>query len=161
MKNPSEVVTGLVLLGLCAIGGASTAALPPPIKTEAVGPAYLPTATLAIVAFCAVLLIIFGIRNKPAKNLWGDKRAVMKALGFFVFYAVYLVALCKLGPALYYIDGFPFQHSVGFAVTNTLFLYGACRCLGRTGRLELLLIPVCVTALLILVFSIFFKVLLP
>ena len=161
MKNPSDVISGLVLLGLCAIGAVSTAALPPPIQTEAVGPAYLPTATLLIVSLCAVLLIVFGMRNRPQKNLWGDRRAVGKALAFFVFYVVYLAALCHLGPLLYDIDDFPFRHSVGFAVTNTLFLYVACRCLGRTSKLELVLVPVITTVSLVLVFSVFFKVLLP
>jgi uncharacterized membrane protein len=161
MKNPSEVITGLVLLGLCAIGAVSTAQLPPPIQTEAVGPAYLPTAALTVIAFCALLLIIFGIRNRPARNLTGDKKAVFKALAFFVFYLIYLVALCHLGPALYDIDGFPFRHSVGFAVTNVIFLYIAFRWLGRTSRLELLLVSTGSTALLVLVFSVFFKVFLP
>jgi uncharacterized membrane protein YozB (DUF420 family) len=161
MKNSSDVICGLVLLVLCAIGAVSTSSLPSPIKTEVVGPAYVPMFTFIIISFCALLLIVFGIRKRSRNDRWGNKKAVAKALVFFAFYVIYLVALYHYGPTLYFIDDFPFRHSVGFAVTNVIFLYAACRCLGRTNKTELLLVSVGATALLILVFSVFFKVLLP
>ncbi|MCC8193341.1 MAG: tripartite tricarboxylate transporter TctB family protein [Deltaproteobacteria bacterium] len=161
MKNPSEVVTGVVVLGLCAIGAVGTASLPSPIRAETVGPASLPAASLAVVSFCALLLIVFGLRNEPVGSVRGNRKAIAKSLVFFVLYGIYLVILCHLGPMLYYIDGFPFQHSFGFAVTNAVFLYVAFLCLGRKDKRELLLISIGFTALLVLVFSLFFKVLLP
>ena len=161
MKNPSEVITGVVLLGLCAIGAASTSRLPPPIRTDAVGPAYLPTATLILTEFCSLLLIVFGIRNRPVKNLWGERKHVSIALLFFIAYVVFLFAMCSVGNIVYDLDDPPFRHGVGFAVSNAVFLYVACRCLGRTNQLELLLVSVGSTALLVIVFSVFFKVLLP
>jgi len=161
MKNPLNVISGAVLLGLCAIGAMSTASLPPPIQTDAVGPAYLPTASLALVAFCSVLLIIFGLRNPPVKDLWGDRKASAKVLLFYVFYLFFLVSMCYLGRFVYSLENPPFSHSVGFAVSNIIFLYAACRYLGRTNKLELLLISVGSTALLVLGLSVFFKVFLP
>jgi Na+/melibiose symporter-like transporter len=161
MKSRSDIISGVVLLALCAIGAVSTAGLPPPIRNEVVGPAYLPTAALAVMSFCALLLIAFGWRARARAGRPGENKAAAKALGFFAFYVLYLAALCHLGPALYDFDGFPFRHSAGFAVANTVFLYATCRWLGRTSLAERLLFSVGATALLIVIFSVLFKVFLP
>lgn len=48
MKNPNDVISGLVLLALCAVGAYSVHTLPSPTPPEVVGPAMVPT--LALIA---------------------------------------------------------------------------------------------------------------
>lgn len=159
MKNPSDVVSGIVILCLCAIGAVSTMQLPRGI--EMFGPRALPLLSLTVVAGGAAILVWRGLVNARHKPVWGDPAALRKTGLYLLCFLIYLLALTKLGGFLYFIEGFPFRNSFVFCVTTVAFLAFSLKFLGRTNRLEIALVSVLSPAVLFCVFTLFFKVYLP
>ena len=159
MKNPSDVASGLVILGICAIGSISTMQLPKGI--EMFGPRALPLLALVCIAGGAAVLIWRGLVNAKHKPVWGDVSALRKIGMYLLSFLLYLFVLCNLGNILYYIEGFPFRHSIVFCIATALFLTASLKFLGRTSKLEIALVSLLTPAILFCVFTLFFKVYLP
>ena len=85
MKSPTDVVSGLILLGLCAVGAYSVSLLPPAGSTENVGPAGVPGAVLAILAVLSCVLLIKGLRQSPANATGPNPMSSKKSFSFSAF----------------------------------------------------------------------------
>lgn len=79
MKSPTDVVSGFILLGLCAVGAYSVSLLPAAGSTENVGPGGVPRAVLVILAVLSCILIVKGLRQMPHKRYWPEPRVFKKS----------------------------------------------------------------------------------
>ena len=97
MNSPTDVVSGLILLGLCAVGAYSVSLLPAAGSTENVGPGGVPRAVLVILAVLSCILIVKGLRQMPDKRYWPEPRVFKKVLCFLGLIYLYLITLTGLG----------------------------------------------------------------
>lgn len=161
MKNPNDVISGLVLLALCAVGAYSVHTLPSPTPPEVVGPAMVPTLALIAMAFCGLVLIIQGLVRGPQSSHRDNPGAVLKVLGYFGFFVLYLAGMVGLGELLADQSWFPWPHNGGFTIGTVLFLFISLRLLGRRSLPETGCVAVLTTAALLAAFGFFFHILLP
>ncbi len=159
MKNPSDVISGIILLFLCAFGAFSTMQLPKGV--EMVGPAAVPLAALILMAGGALVLLVRGFSVTGPRTIWDQRVALCKTGLYLLCFLLYLVVLANAGQFIYDLEGFPISHSVVFSVSTVAFLIFSLRFLGRKNKVEIALVSCGVTALLVWIFSFFFKVLLP
>lgn len=161
MKSPTDVVSGLILLGLCAVGAYSVSLLPPAGSTENVGPAGVPKAVLVILAVLSCVLLIKGLRQKPLKRYWPEPHVFKKVLLFLGLFYLYLITLTGLGDLFAAMENPPFTSGGAFGVSTFLFLLFALPLLGRRKPLEIVLVAVLTTSALLTAFGWFFQVMLP
>lgn len=161
MKSPTDVVSGLILLGLCAVGAYSVSLLPAAGSTENVGPGGVPRAVLVILAVLSCILIVKGLRQMPDKRYWPEPRVFKKVLCFLGLIYLYLITLTGLGDLFAAMENPPFASGGAFCISTCLFLLIALPLLGRRKPVEVLLVAVLTTAVLLAAFSWFFQIMLP
>ena len=161
MKSPTDVVSGLILLGLCAVGAYSVSLLPAAGSTENVGPGGVPRAVLVILAVLSCILIVKGLRQMPDKRYWPEPRVFKKVLCFLGLIYLYLITLTGLGNLFAAMENPPFASGGAFCISTCLFLLIALPLLGRRKPVEVLLVAVLTTAVLLAAFSWFFQIMLP
>ncbi len=155
-----DIVSGIVILILCAIGAASVGELPATTAPEVVGPATLPKLCLYVLAFLACILIIRGIRFCHIQE--GAKfNFCWKSILFYGFYLLYLFAMVAIGDivASNYIETIPYAG--GFVISTIFFLILSFLFLRRRKMVEIISVAVITTLVLAVSFGGFFKVLLP
>lgn len=159
MRIPNDVLNGAAVLLLCAVGAVSAAGLPAPSADEWAGPSTLPFFSLGATAVLGMILIVQGVaRRATAARGFGISP---KVCAFFALWVGYMVLMTVLGRWLAWQDVISVPYNGGFAVATTLFLLVALPLLGRRRPVEILGVALGVTGILILVFSVFFKVQLP
>ncbi|MBS6828839.1 tripartite tricarboxylate transporter TctB family protein [Desulfovibrio sp. PG-178-WT-4] len=161
MKSPTDVVSGLILLGLCAVGAYSVSLLPAAGSTENVGPGGVPRAVLVILAVLSCILIVKGLRQMPDKRYWPEPRVFKKVLCFLGLIYLYLITLTGLGDLFAAMENPPFASGGAFCISTCLFLLIALPLLGRRKPVEVLLVAVLTTAVLLAAFGWFFQIMLP
>ncbi|WP_288956854.1 tripartite tricarboxylate transporter TctB family protein [uncultured Desulfovibrio sp.] len=161
MKSPTDVVSGFILLGLCAVGAYSVSLLPAAGSTENVGPGGVPRAVLVILAVLSCILIVKGLRQMPDKRYWPEPRVFKKVLCFLGLIYLYLITLTGLGDLFAAMENPPFASGGAFCISTCLFLLIALPLLGRRKPVEVLLVAVLTTAVLLAAFSWFFQIMLP
>ena len=161
MKSPTDVVSGLILLGLCAVGAYSVSLLPAAGSTENVGPGGVPRAVLVILAVLSCILIVKGLRQMPVKRYWPEPRVFKKVLCFLGLIYLYLITLTGLGDLFAAMENPPFASGGAFCISTCLFLLIALPLLGRRKPVEVLLVAVLTTAVLLAAFGWFFQIMLP
>ena len=161
MKSPTDVVSGLILLGLCAVGAYSVSLLPAAGSTENVGPGGVPRAVLVILAVLSCILIVKGLRQMPHKRYWPEPRVFKKVLCFLGVIYLYLITLTGLGDLFAAMENPPFASGGAFCISTCLFLLIALPLLGRRKPVEVLLVAVLTTAVLLAAFGWFFQIMLP
>ncbi|MSS26469.1 tripartite tricarboxylate transporter TctB family protein [Desulfovibrio sp. PG-178-WT-4] len=161
MKSPTDVVSGFILLGLCAVGAYSVSLLPAAGSTENVGPGGVPRAVLVILAVLSCILIVKGLRQMPDKRYWPEPRVFKKVLCFLGLIYLYLITLTGLGDLFAAMENPPFASGGAFCISTCLFLLIALPLLGRRKPVEVLLVAVLTTAVLLAAFGWFFQIMLP
>ena len=161
MKSPTDVVSGFILLGLCAVGAYSVSLLPAAGSTENVGPGGVPRAVLVILAVLSCILIVKGLRQMPDKRYWPEPRVFKKVLCFLGVIYLYLITLTGLGDLFAAMENPPFASGGAFCISTCLFLLIALPLLGRRKPVEVLLVAVLTTAVLLAAFGWFFQIMLP
>ncbi|RXE67755.1 tripartite tricarboxylate transporter TctB family protein, partial [Muribaculaceae bacterium Isolate-002 (NCI)] len=156
-----DVVSGLILLGLCAVGAYSVSLLPAAGSTENVGPGGVPRAVLVILAVLSCILIVKGLRQMPDKRYWPEPRVFKKVLCFLGFIYLFLITLTGLGDLFAAMENPPFASGGAFCISTCLFLLIALPLLGRRKPVEVLLVAVLTTAVLLAAFGWFFQIMLP
>lgn len=161
MKSLTDVISGIVLLGLCGIGAYSVSTLPE-ADLEHLGPGAFPTMILVLLGIVSLILIIKSIRSKvPSKTYWPEPRVFKKILLFIGLFYLYLIALTGLGDLFASMENPPFTANGAFSISTASFLLIALPLLGRRNRVEILAVAGITTVTLVGVFSGFFQVLLP
>lgn len=161
MKNPTDVVSGFILLGLCGVGVYSVATLPEAGGMEQIGPRAFPTGILFLLGLLSLILIIQGFRRAPLRTYWPDAKIFKRLLVFIGLFYLYLIALTVLGDLFLNMENPPFEANGAFCISTFLFLLVALPLLGRRKPVEILSVAVLTTAALVFVFGWFFQVLLP
>ncbi len=161
MKSPTDVVSGVILLGLCAVGAYSVSLLPAAGSTENVGPGGVPRAVLVILAVLSCVRIVKGLSQMPHKRYWPEPRVFKKVLCFLGFIYLYLITLTVLGDLFATMENPPFASGGAFCISTFLFLLIALPLLGRRKPVEVLLVAVLTTAALLTAFGWFFQIMLP
>lgn len=161
MRSITDVVSGIVLLGLCGLGAYSVGALPDEAGMEQMGPAAFPRMILVCLAVLSATLLAQGLLRAPRRSYWPEARTLRTVLLFIGLFYLYLITLTELGDLFAAMDNPPFTANGGFSISTFLFLLLALPLLGRRKPVEILSVAVLTTAVLVFVFSWFFQVLLP
>lgn len=161
MKNPTDVVSGFILLGLCGVGAYSVATLPDAGGMEQIGPRAFPTGILVLIGLLSIILIFQGMCRAPLRAYWPEAKTFKRLLVFIGLFYLYLIVLTSLGDLFLNMENPPFEANGAFSISTFLFLLVALPLLGRRKPLEVLAVAVLTTATLIFVFGWFFQVLLP
>lgn len=160
MKSPTDVVSGCVLLGLCAVGAYSVSSLPAG-KAGQIGPESFPQMILILLAVLSCLLIIQGWRRLPLKKYWPEPGVFKKILVFVGLFYLYLLTLVGLGDLFASMENPPFEANGAFCISTVLFLLIALPLLGRRKPVEIFSVAILTTAVQVCAFGWFFQVLLP
>ena len=160
MKSPTDVASGIILLGLCGIGAYSVRSLPE-AGMEAIGPATFPKILLVLLCVLSLALIVRGVRNAPPKCYWPEAGVFKKILLFIGLFYLYLITLTLLGDLFLSMENPPFAANGAFSISTALFLLIALPLLGRRKPVEIVAVAAITTSALVGVFSGFFQVLLP
>ncbi|MBO4317095.1 MAG: tripartite tricarboxylate transporter TctB family protein [Mailhella sp.] len=161
MKSVSDVVSGLLLLGFCAIGFYSVGQLDGGVSLEHVGPAGVPRAVLVLLTLLSCVLIIRGLLTKKAPHYWPERGVLLKVLAFLLLFFMYLGGIVLLNAVFMSMDDPIFEWGGAFGISTFLFLLAALPLLGRRRPVEVLLVASLTTAFMLVVFGMFFQVLLP
>lgn len=161
MKNPTDIVSGCFLLGLCAIGAWSVSSIPSSTGLDHFGPSAFPKLIIVLLTVLSFILLIQGFIKKPLKFSWPDRWVLKRILIFVGLFYLYLIILVGLDRLFLHMDNPPFQSGGAFGISTTLFLLLALPLLGRRRPMEIILVSFITTAVLIGTFGWFFKVLLP
>lgn len=160
MKSPTDVASGIILLGLCGIGAYSVHSLPE-AGMEAIGPATFPKIILVLLCALSLALIVRGVRNAPKKRYWPEAGVFKKILLFIGLFYLYLITLTLLGDLFLNMENPPFTANGAFSISTALFLLIALPLLGRRKPVEIVAVAAVTTSALVGVFAGFFQVLLP
>lgn len=160
MKSVTDVASGVVLLGLCALGAYSVGMLPEE-GLEQIGPGAFPRMILTCLAVLSCVLLVQGLLRAPVRRYWPDAKTFRKVLLFIGLFYLYLLTLTSLGDFFANMENPPFTANGGFSISTFLFLLIALPLLGRRSPVEILSVAALTTAILVFVFSWFFQVLLP
>ncbi len=160
MKSPTDVISGIVLLGLCGIGAWSVSTLPE-AGMEQLGPGAFPKMILVLLAILSLVLLAQGFRRAPSKPYWPEGKVFRKILLFVGLFYLYLIALTGLGDLFANMDNPPFAANGAFGISTALFLLIALPLLGRRRIVEIVAVAGITTGVLVGVFAGFFQVLLP
>lgn len=159
MRSRTDIVTGFVLLGLCAIGAWSVSQIPD-TTDGTLGPASFPFAVLVLLTILALALTIKGFLMADHTK-WPEPRILLKTCGFMALFLAYLGGIVWLGDFFATMDTPPFASGMGFSISTFLFLVIALPLLNRRRPFEVLLVSVLTTTALLVIFGIFFQVVLP
>lgn len=161
MKNTADIFCGVFFLMICAIGVWSVSSLPEASGVDYVGPGTLPKFAIAILALCSCYLIMKGFMVKAPKKYLPEKKIFLKiCIVLFLFY-LYLASVTYLGDYFLNMENPVFLYGGGFGISTALFLMIVLPFLGRKSLVEIMAVSLITTVLLIIVFGMFFKVLLP
>ncbi len=160
MKSPTDVISGIVLLGLCGIGAWSVSTLPE-AGMEQLGPGAFPKMILVLLAILSLVLLAQGFRRAPSKPYWPEAGVFKKILLFVGLFYLYLITLTGLGDLFANMDNPPFTANGAFSISTALFLLIALPLLGRRKIVEIVAVAGITTGVLVGVFAGFFQVLLP
>lgn len=161
MKNVADIFCGVFFLIICGIAAWSISALPPAEGIDYVGPAALPKFAVIVLTCCSIYLIIKGFIVKAPKKYLPEKKVFIKVCCVIAIFYAYLASVTYLGDFFLSMENPIFLYGGGFGVSTILFLLIILPFLGRKRPLEIILVSLITTALLIVVFGMFFKVLLP
>lgn len=159
MKSLTDIATGIVLLGLCAVGAWSVSQIPE-ATTEGVSPSTFPTMVLVLLAALSTGLLIKGFVS-ASRNKWPEPAILKKTFLFIALFLAYLASIALLGDFFLTIENPLFNSGMGFSISTFVFLLLALPLLGRRRPLEVILVASITTACLIGAFGLFFKVVLP
>ena len=160
MKSPTDVVSGIILLGLCGIGAYSVSTLPE-TGMEQLGPGAFPKMILVPLAVLSLILLVQGFRKAPSKSYWPEARVFKKVLLFIGLFYLYLITFTELGDLFAGMENPPFTANGAFSISTALFLLIALPLLGRRRIGEIVAVAGITTGVLVGVFAGFFQVLLP
>ena len=160
MKSPTDVISGIVLLGLCGIGAWSVSGLPE-AGMEQLGPGAFPKMILVPLVILSLILIVQGFRRAPLKSYWPEAKVFKKILFFIGLFYLYLIALTELGDLFLNMDNPPFTANGAFSISTALFLLIALPLLGRRKIVEIVAVAGITSGVLVGVFAGFFQGLLP
>lgn len=124
MRNITDIVSGLLLLGLVLFGFSLTTTLPKPLPGAYFGPASFPNLILTLIAIgaCGLIAKALFIRSSLPTKI----RFYPRALCFIFLFFGYLIAFL----------------SFGFLIATVPFLIAAQLLFGRSN-----IITICITAL--------------
>lgn len=161
MKNKSDALTGMLLLGFCGIAAYSVAQIPETTR-EVVGPASFPRLILILLTVCsAVLLIKSFVKPGPSQSKWPEPYVLRRIALFFGLFFLYLFSLVELGDVFLHMESPIVESGGAFSITTFLFLLVGLPLMGRRNKLEILLVAFGTTAVLMGVFAHGFDVILP
>lgn len=160
MKSLTDILSGFVLLGLCAVGAWSIGTLPEPSTHEHLGPGSFPTMILVLLAVCSLILLIKGFRG-VSRTFWPDARTGKKVAVFLGLFYLYILVLITLGDYFANMAEPIFEANGAFCISTFLFLVTALPLLGRRKIVEVLSVAVLTTGILVGSFGWFFQVILP
>lgn len=161
MRNKTDICSGILVLGFCIIGWLSVRTLPGSTEIDLFGPSALPGLVLVLLAVCAGILILMGLRHPAPRNYWPDKFIFIKNLMVMGVFLAYLGGMVLLRDFFNSLESFPFQHSVAFSISTLLFLVSILLALGRRNPLEIGLVSAGTTGSLVFVFAGMFDIMLP
>lgn len=161
MKNPTDVFSGLVLLGACALGAYSVSSIPLHTGKELISSADVPILALVGMACCALIVLFRGLRHKALTLSNSNPAAVKKVLSYFGIFVLYLWGMIVIGDVMSAQDWVSLPHNSGFTIATFLFLLVSLPILGRRNKKEIASVAIITTVLLLVAFGIFFQVLLP
>lgn len=161
MKNVADIFCGVFFLIICGIGVWSVSSLPEASGLDYVGPAALPKFAIAVLALCSIYLIIKGFIVKAPKKYLPEKKIFTKVCIVILIFYAYLASVTYLGDFFMTMENPIFLYGGGFGISTVLFLLIILPFLGRRKPLEIIAVSCITTALLIVIFGMFFKVLLP
>ncbi len=141
MRISTDFWQALFILALCCIAGYLTHNLSAGgIETE-LGPAFFPWLMVVGIAFFAMLLLVRSLWRRNAAEGEGAGRANW-------------ILLCKLGLFLLYMALYAaFYVQVGYLISTGIFFVLAMLTLGERRPLHFLVVPVCITVGVYLVFT--------
>lgn len=161
MKNVADIFCGVFFLIICGIAMWSISTLPEASGIDYVGPGALPKFAVAVLALCSIYLIIKGFIVKAPKKYLPEKKIFVKVCIFILIFYAYLASVTYLGDFFLSMENPIFLYGGGFGISTAVFLLIVLPFLGRRKPLEIIAVSLITTALLIVVFGMFFKVLLP
>jgi putative tricarboxylic transport membrane protein len=151
----TNIVIGLILLGVSGFYYFSTKDLPPPTKTENLGSAFFPTLLAGLLAILALLLIVNSLFSRRASDQGEEKAAIAGAerleedsfFGEGISYKFLLgtAALCTL-----YVILLPI---IGYLISTPLFLISLIRLMRKGKWVANVTISILLTASLYLLFA--------
>lgn len=160
MKSLTDIISGFVLLGLCAVGAWSVSTLPEPGALEHLGPSSFPKMILVLLALCSLILMAKGFRG-VSRTFWPNRRVGMKVALFLGLFYLYLIVLTTLGDFFANMEEPLFEANGAFCISTFLFLVTALPLLGRRNVKEVLIVALATTGCLVGAFGWFFQVILP
>ena len=161
MKNVADIFCGVFFLLICGIAMWSISTLPEASGIDYIGPGALPKFAVAVLALCSIYLIIKGFLVKAPKKYLPEKKIFVKVCIFILIFYAYLASVTYLGDFFLSMENPIFLYGGGFGISTDVFLLIVLPFLGRRKPLEIIAVSLITTALLIVVFGMFFKVLLP
>ena len=161
MKNTADIFCGVFFLLICAVAVWSVSSLPEASGVDYVGPGTLPKFAIAILALCSCYLILKGFMVKAPKKYLPEKKVFLKICMVLILFYLYLASVTYLGDYFLSMENPVFLYGGGFGISTALFLMIILPFLGRKNPVEVIAVSLVTTALLIVVFGMFFKVLLP
>jgi len=161
MKNLVDVVSGLILLGICGITAWSISSLPEPTDLDHFGPASFPQVLLVALVLCSFALIIKGFCVAATKSYMPEKNVRNKIFIFFLLFYAYILSITYLGDFFLNLEEPLFRSGGAFNISTALFLMLALPLLGRRNILQNVIVTAITTTCLYFMFAIFFQVLLP
>lgn len=161
MKNVADIFCGVFFLLICGIAMWSISTLPEASGIDYIGPGALPKFAVAVLALCSIYLIIKGFLVKAPKKYLPEKKIFVKVCIFILIFYAYLASVTYLGDFFLSMENPIFLYGGGFGISTAVFLLIVLPFLGRRKPLEIIAVSLITTALLIVVFGMFFKVLLP
>ena len=161
MKDKTDIATGLVVMGLTAIGMHELSGIDNAATTDLLGPASFPRAVLVLLLLFAVALIWQGFHSKPHKAYW-PTAAVLRRMGLFsLWFVLYVALVAGFGQFFADLEIDSLRNNMGFLSATFIYLTGALFIAGRRRPLEILLVATLVPVSIIISFGQFFQILLP
>lgn len=144
MKNKTDAISALALLGLVAFGFYTTAKMPPPPPLSYFGPASFVNFVLGCLGFCSLILLFRSFRSQPrSRNVNG--KVGWHSLQFMLLLGGY-VGLFRL---------------IGFLIPTAMFLILCPMLFGRRRIMQNVLFSVVCTGMVWGIFEKFFDIPLP
>lgn len=161
MKNRTDIVTGLVVIGLCGIGAHELAAIDNAATTDHLGPASFPRAILLLLFLFACGLVWQGFHCKGQKEYWPTYKVLKRISLFILWFLVYVALVIGLGELFASLEIDSLQNNMGFLCGTFIYLVGALLLAGRRKPVEILLVATLLPLGIVGSFGKFFQILLP
>lgn len=161
MKNAADIFCGVFFLIVSGIAAWSASTLPGASGIDYVGPGALPKFAIVVLVLCSIYLIVKGFIVKAPKKYLPEKKIFTKVCIVILIFYAYLASVTYLGDFFLQMENPIFLYGGGFGISTAVFLLIILPFLGRRKPLEIIAVSLITTALLIVIFGMFFKVLLP